>query len=84
MSEEHRVWIADFVVFGRRTWRSKKVYTHAYGALRNPADPAWNWEEDIYIGFSGSLELAQRQVSKRRHQGWIGPFEVVETKENSS
>jgi hypothetical protein len=76
-------YTADFVVFGRRTWRSKRrTYTHAYAALRNPGDSEWGWETDFYIGFSGSLELAERQVSKRRHRGWIGPFEIVEVTES--
>lgn len=80
-----KVYIADFVVFGRRTARTDtQTFTHAYGALRNPADPAWVWEDDIIVGFSGSLELAEAQVSKRRHAGWIGPFEIVETTENAS
>jgi hypothetical protein len=75
-------YVADFVVFGRRAWRSKRrIYSHAYAALRNPGDSEWVWETDFYIGFSTSRELAERQVSKRRHQGWVGPFEIVETTE---
>lgn len=75
-----RTYVADFVVFGPRTRRAiKKRYTHAYGALRSP--DGREWVSDFIIGFSASRELAERQVSMRRRQGWTGPFEIVETKE---
>lgn len=80
-----KVYAADFVVFGTRTRPAiKKTYTHAYGALRNPNDREWVWEDDIYIGFSASRKHAEQQVSKRRYAGWIGPFEIVETKERET
>jgi hypothetical protein len=72
-------YTADFVVFGSRVWRSyRRTYTHAYAALRNPGASEWVWETDFYIGFSGSRELAEQQVRKRRNKGWVGPFEIVE------
>lgn len=80
-----KVYVADFVVFGRRTRpATKKTYTHAYGAVRDPSLREWVWIDDIYRGFSKSLKHAERQVSKRRYAGWIGPFEIVETKERET
>jgi hypothetical protein len=81
-----RTYVADFVVFGPRTRRAtKKTYTHAYGAVRDPSAREWVWIDDIYIGFSKSRQHAEEQISKRRKprkgQGWTGPFEIVETKE---
>ena len=75
-----KTYVAEFVVFGRRTRRAiRKTYTHAYGALRTP--DGREWVADFIIGFSASRELAERQVSMRRNLGWTGPFEIVETKE---
>lgn len=66
-------WTADFSVFGRRTRRSVKSYSHAWGALAAPTST------QPEIGFARTRELAERQVSIRQHRGWSGPFEIVET-----
>lgn len=70
---------ADFDVFGTRTRKTvKKSYSHAYAALHSPETAAY------IVGFSRTRELAEVQVSKRRHGGWTGPFEIVETKEDEA
>ena len=80
MTDDAVVYVADFVIFGRRTRRAwKKTYTHAYAALRHPE--AREWVTGYIIGFSASRKHAELQVSKRRHQGWTGPFEIVEVTE---
>jgi hypothetical protein len=72
-----RTWAADFSVFGHRTKRSIRTYSHAWGALAasNAACPE--------IGFARTRELAEKQISIRRHRGWSGPFEIVETTEET-
>lgn len=79
LRESPKVYVADFVVFGRRERRSRKPYPYAYAALRSPDDR--EWVTGYIVGFASSHELAEAQVNMRKRQGWTGPFEIVETRE---
>lgn len=72
-----KVWAADFVVFGCRVRRSVRTYPYAWAALPAPTSPCPE------IGFARTQELAEKQVSIRKHRGFTGPFEVVRTREET-